>query len=101
MPSKVKARFNPRLSVCSQNRAATASRIAQLASLRAHRGAWYAMVLVLSMLGSAGTGAQEGDGENLREEVVEASPGDALDWVPIADLPEARRDLRCRLCGGA
>ncbi|MEM1190974.1 MAG: LPS assembly protein LptD [Pseudomonadota bacterium] len=63
------------------------------------------MVLVLSTLGTAKIGAEEKpgerSGESLREEVIEASPEAALDWVPIAELPEARRDLRCRLCGGA
>jgi len=35
----------------------------------------------------------------LTEEIV--VPGADLDWVPIQGVPEGRRNLRCRLCGGA
>ena len=34
------------------------------------------------------------------EEPVAPAPGAELDWVPIDQLPEDQRNLRCQLCGG-
>ncbi|MEM1402836.1 MAG: LPS-assembly protein LptD [Pseudomonadota bacterium] len=34
------------------------------------------------------------------EEPVAPATGAELDWVPIDQLPEDQRDLRCQLCGG-
>ena len=38
--------------------------------------------------------------ERLEETAVAANPHAALDWVPISEIPEDQRDLRCQLCEG-
>jgi LPS-assembly protein len=68
------------------------SALFQAARPAAPRAAWYAMLLLLCT--GPATAAE------LEEEFITPGEAQALDWVPIEDVPEARRDLRCQLCGG-
>lgn len=45
--------------------------------------------------GTAGAIADE-----LEEEPIAPGPAPELDWVPMSEIPEAERDLRCQLCEG-
>ncbi|EED30591.1 organic solvent tolerance protein [gamma proteobacterium NOR5-3] len=68
------------------------------------RGGWYAMLLlmcsgVVAAQNESPEAALTAD-EALVEESIEPRVGAELDWVPIADVPKALRNLSCRLCEG-
>ncbi|MDP5053403.1 MAG: LPS assembly protein LptD [Congregibacter sp.] len=70
------------------------------------RGKWYAMLLILCTGGvfAQGDAAYEADDapppDVLIDEAIPRGVGAELDWVPIAEVPKAQRNLRCRLCEG-
>lgn len=72
---------------------------------------WYAMafaIVTASGLSSgvppalAQAGAPPGEVSTaLEEEAIPARPGQELDWVPLQEVPQRLRNLRCELCSGA